>query len=154
MSKKRHIGIIGGGAAGMMAAITAARAGAEVTILERNDRLGKKILATGNGKCNFTNLVMDKSCYDGEEVDKAWNVIQRYDVADTVSFFESLGMLSTAKNGYYYPACEQASVLLDALRFEIAELGIKVIYEKKVSGIKKDGDLITVSCGNESWRFD
>ena len=138
----------------MMAAITAARAGAEVTILERNDRLGKKILATGNGKCNFTNLAMDKSCYDGEAVDRAWSVIQSFGVSDTVSFFESLGMLSKEKNGYYYPSCEQASVLLDALRFEIAELGIKVIYEKKVSGIKKDGELIKVLCGNEAWSFD
>lgn len=154
MSKKKRIGIIGGGAAGMMAAITAARAGAEVTILERNDRLGKKILATGNGKCNFTNLAMEKVCYDGEAVDKAWQVIQRFDVEDTISFFASIGMLSKEKNGYYYPACEQASVLLDALRFEIAELGIKVIYEKKVSGIKKDGELIKVSCGNEAWGFD
>lgn len=154
MSKKKQIGIIGGGAAGMMAAITAAREGAEVTILERNDRLGKKILATGNGKCNFTNLAMDKSCYDSEMSDKAWDVIERFGVADTVSFFDSLGMLSKEKNGYFYPACEQASVLLDALRFEIAELGIKVIYEKKISGIKKDGALIKVSCGSESWIFD
>lgn len=154
MSKKKQIGIIGGGAAGMMAAITAAREGAEVTILERNDRLGKKILATGNGKCNFTNLAMDKSCYDSEMSDKAWDVIERFGVADTVSFFDSLGMLSKEKNGYFYPTCEQASVLLDALRFEIAELGIKVIYEKKISGIKKDGALIKVSCGSESWIFD
>lgn len=154
MSKKKHIGIIGGGAAGMMAAITAARHGAEVTLFERNDRIGKKILATGNGKCNFTNLAMDKSCYDSESLDKAWDVIQRFGVKETISFFESLGMLSKEKNGYYYPACEQASVLLDALRFEIAELGVQVIYEKKVSGLKRDREKIKVLCGNESLSFD
>ena len=154
MSKMRRIGIIGGGSAGMMAAITAARQGAEVIILERNDRIGKKILATGNGKCNFTNLAMDKSCYDGEAVDRAWDVISHFDVRETLSFFESLGMLSKEKNGYYYPACEQASVLLDALRFEIAELGIQVLYEKKISGLKKDGEQIKVLCGSEAWSFD
>ena len=154
MSKKRRIGIIGGGAAGMMAAITAARCGADVTILERNERLGKKLLATGNGKCNFTNSAMDKACYDGEDTDKAWDVISRFGVEETVSFFQSLGMLSKEKNGYFYPACEQASVVLDALRFEIAELGIKVFYEKKISGLKKDGEEITVICGNESWSFN
>ena len=59
--------IVGGGASGMMAAITAARRGASVCILERKERLGKKILATGNGKCNYTNRVQDISCYRGSE---------------------------------------------------------------------------------------
>lgn len=154
MSKKRRIGIIGGGAAGMMAAITGAEQGAEVTILERNDRMGKKILATGNGKCNFTNLWMDKSCYDSEAVDRVWEILSQFGVEDTISFFDRLGMLSKEKNGYYYPACEQASVLLDALRFKIAELGIHVMYEKKVSGLKKSGEQIMVLCGAESFSFD
>ncbi|MBQ8821011.1 MAG: aminoacetone oxidase family FAD-binding enzyme [Lachnospiraceae bacterium] len=154
MSEKRKVGIIGGGAAGMMAAITAARQGAEVTILERNDRLGKKILATGNGKCNFTNRVMDKYCYDSEDLEKAWSVLQAFSVTETVSFFESLGMLSKEKNGYFYPACEQASVLLDALRFTIDDLGIRVLYERKVSGIKRDGKIIKVLCGEEAFGFD
>lgn len=154
MSVKRNVGIIGGGAAGMMAAITAARQGARVTILERNDRLGKKILATGNGKCNFTNRTMDKYCYDGEHIEKAWSVLQAFSVAETVNFFDGLGMLSKEKNGYYYPACEQASVLLDALRFTIEDLGVQVLYEKKVSGIKKDGDGIKVLCGSQVFSFD
>lgn len=154
MSEKRKVGIVGGGAAGMMAAITAARQGAQVTILERNDRLGKKILATGNGKCNFTNRIMDKYCYDSEDLEKAWGVLQAFSVADTVSFFDGLGMLSKEKNGYYYPACEQASVLLDSLRFTIHDLGIDVLYEKKVSGIKKDGKNFKVLCGDEAFYFD
>ena len=81
-------------------------------------------------------------------------MIERFPVSETIAFFASLGMLSKEKNGYYYPACEQASVLLDALRFEIAELGILVLYEKKISGLKKDGGQIKVICGMESWRFD
>lgn len=154
MSEIRTVGIVGGGAAGMMAAITAAGQGAKVCILERNDRLGKKILATGNGKCNFTNRVMDKYCYDGEDVDRAWEVIRQFPMERTVSFFEELGMLSKEKNGYFYPACEQASVLLDTLRFAIEDLGIQVLYEKKVSGIKKDGTRIKVLGGTESFSFD
>ena len=60
------IGIIGGGASGLMAAITAAKNGAEVTLIERKDRIGKKILATGNGKCNFTNIYMNNSDFRGQ----------------------------------------------------------------------------------------
>ena len=67
---KKHIGIIGGGAAGMMAAVTAARKGTKVTILERNDRIGKKILQTGNGKCNLGNRNLTVECYHGG--DAAW----------------------------------------------------------------------------------
>ena len=67
MGKKRKIVVIGGGASGMTAAIMAARNGAEVTILEQKDRLGKKILSTGNGKCNYTNANMDVSFFRGED---------------------------------------------------------------------------------------
>ena len=62
---RKEIAVIGGGAAGMMAAIQAAYAGAAVTIYERNDRVGKKILSTGNGKCNFSNEIMNADCYYG-----------------------------------------------------------------------------------------
>ena len=63
------IGIIGGGASGMIAAIAAARKGAEVTVLEGGDRIGRKILATGNGKCNFTNAKMDSSCFRSNTIE-------------------------------------------------------------------------------------
>ena len=69
MQMKKQIGVIGGGAAGMMAAITAAKEGAQVTILERNDRVGKKILQTGNGKCNLGNRALSVECYHGGDLE-------------------------------------------------------------------------------------
>ncbi|NLL79130.1 MAG: NAD(P)-binding protein, partial [Clostridiales bacterium] len=103
------IGIIGGGAAGMMAAVTAARAGAQVAIIEKNDRIGKKILVTGNGKCNLSNLSFSDSCYYSKEKEKAWQLLSRFTPQDTIDFFEGIGLCIKEKNGYLYPACEQAS---------------------------------------------
>lgn len=128
---KRSIGIIGGGAAGMAAAITAAREGAKVTIFEAGERLGKKLLSTGNGKCNLGNQLLDENCYYGARkfVKEA---LERFGTEDTISFFEGMGLMLRERNGYLYPWCEQASVVLDVLRNEIAVLGIRVICQAKV----------------------
>ena len=89
----KRILVIGAGASGMMAAIQAAIAGAQVTIYEKTDRVGKKILATGNGKCNLSNQNMDLSNYYCEDYDKLANCFSRFSVQDTVSFFESNGLM-------------------------------------------------------------
>lgn len=128
---KRSIGIIGGGAAGMAAAITAAREGAKVTIFEAGERLGKKILSTGNGKCNLGNRLLDENCYYGTKT-FVKGALERFGTEDTISFFEGMGLMLRERNGYLYPWCEQASVVLDILRNEIAVLGIHVIYQAKV----------------------
>ncbi len=83
--------VIGGGPSGMMAAITAARNGGSVTILERNDRVGKKILSTGNGKCNFTNRNQDISNYHGDP-DFISKILEQFDHFQTMRFFDRLGM--------------------------------------------------------------
>ena len=121
------VGILGGGAAGMMAAITAAKAGADVTILESGERLGQKILSTGNGRCNLGNEALDAGKYYGSCTFLP-HCFQRFGTKDTISFFHDLGLLIKEKNGYLYPRSEQASAVLDVLRFEIAALGIKVIH--------------------------
>ncbi len=150
------IGIVGGGAAGMMAAITAAGQGAAVTILERGERLGRKILVTGNGRCNLGNRNLDIDCYYGR--DKEWiaGCLKRFGTEETIHFFQGLGLLIKNKNGYLYPACEQAAVVLDVLRNELKVLGIEVIYECKINQIQKDknGDGILVSDGNRTFMFD
>ena len=123
---KKKIAIIGGGAAGMMAAIQAARAGALVTLYERNEKVGKKILATGNGKCNFSNEQMNCSAYYGSGVSLLPSLLTQFGVAQTKSFFEELGMRIKNRNGYLYPASEQASTVLDILRFAVDHLGVCV----------------------------
>ena len=99
---RKRIGIIGGGASGMAAAITAARWGADVTILERNDRLGKKILATGNGKCNLGNLELGVDAYYGNDADFISQTLERFNEQDTVAFFKKLGLMIKDRNGYLY----------------------------------------------------
>lgn len=133
----KTIAVIGAGAAGMMAAISAARAGARVTVYERNDRVGKKILATGNGKCNFSNENMGCEWYYGSGgmlIDKVYRV---FGLQETKTFFTKLGMRIKNRNGYLYPASEQASTVLDVLRYEMMRLPIDIHTSQQVIGIKK-----------------
>lgn len=131
----RRIAVVGGGAAGMMAAIWAAYAGAQVMVYERNDRVGKKILSTGNGKCNFSNEVMSPACYHGSGASRAAGIFARFGVEETKDFFRKLGMRIKDKNGYLYPASEQAATVLDVLRYEMERLGIEISPGCLVTGI-------------------
>ena len=132
----RHVAVIGGGAAGMMAAITAAREGVKVTILEHKDRIGKKILSTGNGRCNFTNIFQTPACYRSDNRDFAWNIIQKFNVEKTISFFKELGIYPKDRNGYLYPYSDQAAAILEVLQIEIAKLDICVMTEINVLDIQ------------------
>lgn len=138
---KREGIIVGGGAAGLMAAITAAESGASVTILEHMPRVGKKILSTGNGKCNMTNLYMTAECYRSGVNGVPMQVIEKFSVSDTIAFFRRLGVLTIDRNGYVYPASGQAQTVLDALRDKADHLGIRTCCDSKVLSInkKKDG---------------
>ena len=151
------IGVIGGGASGMVAAISAARKGAEVTMLEGGDRIGRKILSTGNGKCNFTNKKMDNTCFRSNTIADITPFLEQFGMEDTLAFFSSLHMLYKEKNGYYYPASEQASTVLDVLRFEIEfhREQIKVLTGCKARMLTYQKDeTIKVQCGTESFAFD
>ena len=141
--------IIGGGAAGLMAAITAAENGAGVTILEHMPRVGKKILSTGNGKCNLTNLDMRPDCYRCGTADFPMTAIGRFSAADTVSFFRRLGVVVTDRNGYVYPASGQAQTVLDALREKAESLGIRIVTECRPETVERDGTgfCVRTSCG-------
>ncbi len=123
----KKIMIIGGGASGMMAAISASLSGAEVLVIEQNEKTGKKILSTGNGRCNFTNTKQDPSCYRSDDPDFPWTVIRQFDVNRTIDFFKEIGVLPKNRNGYLYPNSDQAQAVADALRMECERLGICVI---------------------------
>ena len=86
--------VIGGGASGMVAAIFAARRGQRIAIIEHRERLGKKILATGNGKCNYTNQVQTPDCYRGTHPEFAMAVLRQFDVGANHCFFSVFGYLS------------------------------------------------------------
>lgn len=141
---RKSIAVIGGGASGMMAAITAADMGAKVTLYERNDRVGKKILSTGNGKCNFANRQLSEDAYFGGDGELISHVLKQFDAEDSISFFEKAGMMVKDKNGYLYPASEQASTVLDILRMQLAIKGVEVCCERKVSKIIPDNKSNTI----------
>jgi len=136
------VGVIGGGAAGMMSAITAARNGHKVTIIEHGQRVGKKILATGNGRCNYTNVDISlKHFHGGKNKDVISAVLKTFDQKKTIRFFDEIGVFPKEKNGCIYPYSEQASALLDCLRNEIIRLNIDVVIECNTKEISKITDI-------------
>lgn len=126
----KNIAVIGGGASGLVAAVSAARNGAFVTIYEKNSRLGKKILSTGNGRCNISNRNAGISSYHGKDVSFISDTMEKFWVKETEDFFSELGLLLKKEaEGKMYPYSNQASSVLDVLRFEVERLGISVVYD-------------------------
>ncbi|HCA69363.1 MAG TPA: aminoacetone oxidase family FAD-binding enzyme [Lachnospiraceae bacterium] len=124
--------IAGAGASGLMAAIAAARMGSSVLVIEQKEKAGKKILATGNGKCNFTNLVQSPECYRSDDNAFAMSVLDGFDTQRTIAFFEELGICPKEKNGYLYPNSEQAASVVQVLMMECRRLGVDFAYNEKV----------------------
>lgn len=150
---KTRIAIIGGGASGMMAAVTAASKGADVTIYEAKERLGKKILATGNGKCNFTNLVQEDYCYRGTDASFSRAVRESFTAAQTIDFFKSIGIEPKIRNGYVYPNSEQAASVADALTMEVRAKKVRVISEP-VYSVKGSESSFLVKSEQKSEEYD
>ncbi len=133
--------IIGGGASGLAAAITAAKNGAKTAIIEGLPRVGKKILVTGNGRCNFSNTHVSKKKYHGTVPSFIEYTFSQFGSRQIVEFFEQLGILHKVEDeGKIYPRCDQAGALLDVLRYECQRLGVAELCNREVSEIsKKDG---------------
>ena len=131
--------VVGAGAAGMTAAISAAGTGAKTAILEHMDEAGRKLLATGNGKCNFTNQVQGVECYRGQNPAFVLPALAQFGLSETLDFFRAIGIFSKEKRGgYYYPVSEQASSVRQALVLELKCLNVEVYYNIGIRSIKKD----------------
>ncbi len=132
--------VVGGGAAGMMAALVAAERGAQVTVLERMDKVGKKILVTGNGRCNITNSRQDLAHYHGAPAAFIDPVLRSFPVSKTLDFFKSLGLECVEEEeGRVYPSCGQASAVLNVLRFEMDRRNVRVLSGAEVSRLTRHG---------------
>lgn len=152
------IAVIGGGAAGMMAAITAREYGAEVTIYEHMPRLGKKILLTGSGKCNISNEDTDLIHYHStdENLTLVKNVFSHVSPQNMLDKLNELGLIYKSKRGYIYPYSEQASSVLDVLRFAVRDKDINVFTETDIKElVVKEGlkPAIRIS-DNSTYSFD
>lgn len=147
----KKVVIIGGGASGLMAGIMAAREGAAVTILEKCDKPGKKILATGNGRCNLTNRNQDLSCYHGDR-DHMAQVLSAFSFEDTLDFFHGLGLWTKERDGWVYPRTDQAVSVLQLLLQEFARLKGKLKTLEEVTEIKRENGRFTVY--TKGWHYE
>lgn len=134
----------------MAAAVAAAQNNHEVIVLEHKDKPGKKILTTGNGRCNLTNLSFSKSCYRGNDVEFAMKVFETFSVEDTLSFFRNLGLITKARGTYLYPRSDQASSVVDAFLMEFYKRGIQLVTGFHVEKIKKGKHGFTIYDKNET----
>lgn len=144
--------IVGGGASGLVAAITSARRGQTVLVIEHKEKVAKKILATGNGKCNYTNTYYDDQVYRSDCPSFVYPALEQFGVSDTIAFFQELGIYPKDRNGYLYPNSGQASSLLEVLRMEVDRLGITVLCEEHVDDIKKKKTFFDVNTNKQSYR--
>lgn len=150
----RTVAVIGGGASGMMAAVTAASEGARVILLEHKDRIGKKILSTGNGRCNFTNIHQEPICYHSEDPLFPWEVVEKFNAQAVISFFLQLGVYSKNRNGYIYPNSDQASAVLDAFRMELDRLKVEIRTGVECREIRPGKKGFTILTDQEPVRAD
>lgn len=140
MERKRTVAVIGGGAAGMMAAIEAARAGAIVTLIEKNPQLGKKLATTGNGRCNYTNLDMNDRIggkFRGFHPEFAAPALDALPPEAVLDWFRAIGVEPRFRGSYVYPNSDQASAVVDALREELHRLSVKVHYNAEVKRVQR-----------------
>ena len=142
-NRKRTVAVIGGGAAGMMAAIEAARAGAIVTLIEKNPQLGKKLATTGNGRCNYTNLDMNDRIggkFRGFHPEFATPSLDALPPEAVLDWFRAIGVEPRFRGSYVYPNSDQASAVVDALREELHRLSVKVHYNAEVKSVQRVED--------------
>lgn len=151
-----EIGIAGAGASGMMAAIAAARGGAKVTIVEKNNRVGKKLLVTGNGKCNVSNLDFGMDKYYCRDKEKLQRLFQCFSVEDTITFFEKNGLMLRSRDGYLYPYSEQSSTVLDIFRRMLTENKIEIVTETEIreASYNKATKKFILKSENRTFSFD
>ena len=150
-----RVAIIGAGASGLVCAIEAARKGLHVTLFEKNGKVGRKILATGNGKCNISNEKISLERYHGASVGFAKEALRRFDTFTCKAFFRSLGLeMREGEEGRLYPMSHQASSVVDMLLHEVRSLHVSIVLESEVSKIEKKGDEFILHVNAQTYVFD
>jgi predicted Rossmann fold flavoprotein len=145
--------VVGAGAAGLVAAITTARTGHTVTLLEQNTKIGKKILVSGNGKCNIDNKYISKNRFHGQNPDFIQEVLEDHDFDIVEKFFTSIGLeLIEGKEGKMFPMSLQAGSVVELLKYEAKRVGVQIICDSAVTSISKEAELFTVETSQGTKR--
>lgn len=152
MDRKRQVIVVGGGAAGLTAGIMAAENGAAVTVLEQNEKPGRKICVTGNGRCNLTNQEMNWKKFHGESPEFTKSILSQFSLEDTLKFFDELGIVVTEKKGWLYPRGGQAKYVPELLLLKARSLKVKIKTREKVQKIYKEQELWKVQ--TEGWTYE
>lgn len=150
------ISVIGGGPSGMLLSIVVKKYRPDFTVrlFERNERVGKKLLATGNGRCNYTNISLKKENFHSENENFPMKIIDRFGYEDTIEFLKTLGIYPTVeKNGKVFPLSLQGSSVLDFLRFGMEKFGVGVVLEEKITYLKKNQNSFILK-GKNSYTSD
>ena len=150
------IGIIGAGASGMAAAISAAEnPNVQVILLERQSRVGRKLQATGNGRCNLSNRNAQSKNYHGQNADFSAFALETYDVENTLTWFQEMGLYTVEeRSGRIYPYSDQANSVVDVLRFALDRPNIQLITGFEVTKIRANHPGFTVESNEESISCD
>lgn len=150
------IGIIGAGASGMAAAISAAEnPNVQVILLERQSRVGRKLQATGNGRCNLSNRNAQVKNYHGQKADFSAFALETYDVENTLTWFQEMGLYTVEeRSGRIYPYSDQANSVVDVLRFALDRPNIQLITGFEVTKIRANHPGFTVESNEESISCD
>lgn len=149
--------IIGGGAAGSFCAITAARRGLSVIVLEPNEKIGRKLRITGKGRCNVTNNSDIRTVMNHipDHSRFLYGALTRFSPEDTMQFYEDLGIpLKTERGNRVFPVSDNANDIADALQNELRRLGVTIIHEKAVDLITEDGRICAVDTSNQRIQTD
>lgn len=148
---KHSLIIVGGGAAGLTSALMAKNLGIDVAIIEGSDRVGKKILTTGNGRCNISNTNINIDRYHSENPNFSKNTLESFTINHTIDFFGNLGIpLVTLEGGKMFPMSLQASSVIDILRFSLEEKNIPVYINTKVKQITKKNKGFKISTTDDA----
>jgi predicted Rossmann fold flavoprotein len=148
MTKRCEVAVVGGGAAGLVAAISAARRGASIVICERMPRLGRKILATGGGRCNLSNENLSPAAYTSTSRTLVPSVLARFGGDAIRDFFKGLGLETTSEDGRIFPATNQASSVLKLLELELGRLGVGAELGFEAAAIRRGRETFSVVSGD------
>ncbi len=152
----KRVAVIGGGASGLIAACFASEKGNSVILYEKQGKLGRKILVTGNGRCNISNRSISVENYNGRNPEFVSNVFSRFGMEETIRFFETIGLpIVEGKNGKLFPASLQASSVVKKLSYQLKKKGVDVQLHHMVESISVRGDNFELkTAGREAHEFD